>query len=337
MKKKILICGATGFIGRNMAERFAASGEYEVHAVRYNRPEFALSNTVWHQVDLRDAAACERLVKSMDIIVQAAATTSGSKDIVTKPFIHVTDNAVMNSYLFRAAFEAKVKHVIFFSCTVMYPSSDKALKESDFDANQPLHPRYFGVGNTKLYIEKMCEFFAGISETKFTAIRHSNIYGAHDKFDLDRSHVFGATITKVMMAKDKVVVWGTGEEERDLLYCDDLCNFVEATIARQKEKYRLYNCGLGKAVSIKELVHKIVTTSGKQLVIEHDLTAPTIKTSLFLDCSRAREELGWQPRIGLDEGIGRTIDWWRQNPALVAGSGGDRSQTPPFGGAGEAA
>ena len=313
VRKKILICGATGFIGRNMTEYFAASGEYEVHAVRFTRPEFALPGVVWHQADLRDATACENLVKGMDIIVQAAATTSGSKDIVTKPFIHVTDNAVMNSVLFRAAFEAKVKHVVFFSCTVMYPSSEKALKESDFDANVPLHPRYFGVGNTKLYIEKMCEFFAGISETKFTAIRHSNIYGAHDKFDLERSHVFGATITKVMTATDKITVWGTGEEERDLLHCDDLCDFVQAAIERQPGKYALYNCGLGRAISIKDLVHSIVAASGKTLAIEHDLTAPTIKTSLFLDCAKAKAELGWQPKVSLDEGIKRTIAWWRGN------------------------
>jgi nucleoside-diphosphate-sugar epimerase len=313
MKKKILICGATGFIGRNLAERFAQSGEYEVHAVRFTRPQYRLPGAVWHQADLRDAQACERLAAGMDVIVQAAATTSGSKDIVTKPFIHVTDNAVMNSVLFRAAFAAKVKHVVFFSCTVMYPSSDKALKETDFDANAALHPRYFGVGHTKLYIEKMCEFFAGISDTKFTAIRHSNIYGAYDKFDLERSHVFGASVTKVMTAADTITVWGTGEEERDLLHCDDLCDFVQAAVARQPEKFGLYNCGLGEAISIKNLVQKIIGASGKKLGVAYDLSAPTIKTSLFLDCAKAKTELGWQPKVRLDDGIARTVEWWKNN------------------------
>ncbi len=313
MKKKILICGATGFVGRNMAERFARSGEYEVHAVRYKRPEYPLANTVWHQADLRDPVVVEKLVEGMDIIVQAAATTSGAKDIVTKPFIHVTDNAVMNSYLFRAAFEKKVKHVIFFSCTVMYQSSDTPLKESDFDANRPLHPRYFGVGNTKLYIEKMCEFFAGLADTKFTAIRHSNIYGPHDKYDLERSHFFGANITKVMTANDKIIMWGTGEEERDLLHASDLCDFVEAAIARQPEKYRLYNCGLGKAYPVKRVIEQMVQASGKKLAIEHDLSAPTIKTSLSLDCALAEKELGWKPKIGLEDGIRDAIHWWREN------------------------
>ncbi len=311
MKQKVLICGATGFIGRNITEHFARNSQYDVHAVRFNRPEYECPNVIWHQADLRDPAVVEKLVAGTDIIIQAAATTSGSKDIVTRPYIHVTDNAIMNSYLFRAAFAHKIKHVVFFSCTVMYASSETALKESDFDANHALHDRYFGVGHTKLYLEKMCEFFSRIGETKFTAIRHSNIYGPHDKFDLERSHVFGATITKVLRAEDKISVWGTGEEERDLLYVDDLVDFVECTLAKQPEKYRLYNCGYGQAVSIKDLVHKIVAASGKNLTVEHDLSQPTIKTSLYLDCSLAAKELGWKPKMTLVQGITKTIDWWK--------------------------
>lgn len=316
MKQKILITGATGFIGRNMTEYFSKRSEFAVHAVCFNRPPYECPGVTWHIADLRCPEDVARVLADVDILIQAAATTSGSKDIVTKPYIHVTDNAVMNSYLFRAAFEQAVKHVIFFSCTVMYNSSDQALKESDFDAKAELHPRYFGVGHTKLYVEKMCEFFSRISQTKFTAIRHSNIYGPHDKFDLERSHVFGATITKVLNAVDKVNVWGTGEEERDLLYVDDLTRFVELALFKQKEAYRLYNCGYGQAISIKDLVQKIIHHSGKKLHIEHDLSQPTIKTSLFLDCERAKQELGWQPQVSLDQGILNTLQWCKQQHSI---------------------
>lgn len=309
----VLVCGATGFIGRNLVQQLSQHDDLEIHATYHQRPQYFFPNVTWHQADLRNPSQVDDIIKNMDILIQAAATTSGSKDIVTRPYIHVTDNAVMNSYLFRAAFEYQVKHVIFFSCTVMYPSCETALKESDFDANQLLHPRYFGVGNTKLYIEKMCEFYAGISNTKFTAIRHSNIYGPYDKFDLERSHVFGATMTKVMTAKDKITVWGAGEEERDLLYVDDLIRFVELTIKNQPEKYRLYHCGYGQAIPIKDLVKKIVMHSGKKLLIEHDLSQPTIKTSLFLDCSLAQKELGWYVQTDLDTGIQKTIAWWKNN------------------------
>ncbi|OGT42521.1 MAG: hypothetical protein A3F42_04930 [Gammaproteobacteria bacterium RIFCSPHIGHO2_12_FULL_37_34] len=312
MKQKVLICGATGFIGRNLTQQLSKRKDLEIHAIHHVRLPYHCPNVFWHQADLRHPEQVNHVIKGIDILIQAAATTSGSKDIVTKPFIHVTDNAVMNSYLFRAAFEHKIKHVIFFSCTVMYQSALTALKETDFDASQPLHPRYVGVGHTKLYIEKMCEFYAGISDTKFTAIRHSNIYGPHDKFDLEHSHVFGATITKVMMATDKIVVWGTGEEERDLLYVDDLVHFVELAMQKQRERYRLYHCGYGRAIPIKELVKKIIAHSGKQLIIEHDLSQPTIKTSLFLDCSLAKKELSWQVQTDLDTGIQKTIAYFKE-------------------------
>jgi GDP-L-fucose synthase len=313
-KIKLLVCGATGFIGRNIVEYFSKNSKYEVIGIYNKRPTYEYPNLKWIEADLTNVSDIRRAIKDVDIIIQAAATTSGSKDIVARPYIHVTDNAVMNSLLFREAFECKIKHVVFFSCTVMLQSSEKPQDESNYDANLELHPRYFGVGNTKLYIEKMCDFYSRIGGTKFTAIRHTNIYGPHDKFDLEKSHVFGATITKVLSSKDgKVNVWGTGEEERDLLYVDDLSSFVEKAIEKQIKPYELYNCGYGSAISIKDLVSKIIFFSGKDLLIEHDLTQPTIKTSLSLDCKKSESELGWKPRVSIDEGIKKTIDWWRNN------------------------
>jgi GDP-L-fucose synthase len=311
--KKILICGATGFIGRNLTECFADKAEYEVYAVWHKRPSFEIANVTWLQGDLRQAEDVDRLIKGMDIVVQAAATTSGSKDIVTRPFIHVTDNAVMNSVLLRAAYEHHTKHFVFFSCTVMYQSSAEALVETDFDASDEVHPRYFGVGWTKIYVEKMCDFFSKLGRTKHTVIRHTNIYGPYDKYDLERSHVFGATVTKVMTAKDKISVWGTGEEERDLLHVNDLLSFVEKAIDNQDSSYELLNCGLGKAVSIKDLVNKMVKFSGKDLKIEHDLSQPSIKTSLFLNCDKAKEKIGWEPLVDLDSGIKQTLNWYNKN------------------------
>ena len=313
-KARVLICGATGFIGRNITERFAQSDKYEVVAVHNKRPAFELAGVEWVQADLTRPADVERCVAGVDVIVQAAATTSGSKDIVSRPYIHVTDNAVMNSLLFRAAHDHNVGHVIFFSCTVMYPSSETALRETNFDANADLHPRYFGVGWTKVYVEKMCEFYAGLGHTKYTALRHSNIYGPHDKFDLERSHVFGATVTKTMTAADgRIVVWGEGTEGRDLLHVDDLTDAVECAIHNQNPAFALYNIGYGEAITIRDLVTKIVSASGRDLKIEHDLSQPTIPTSLFVDCARAKEEISWQRRISLDDGIARTIAWWRDN------------------------
>lgn len=313
-RRNILICGATGFIGRNIIQAFSRHNEYHLIGVHNKRPTYDCKNLEWIKADLNKAEDVDRVLDGVDIIIQAAATTSGSKDIISRPYIHVTDNAVMNSLIFRSAFKNKVKHVIFFSCTVMLQSNELPQSEDDYNANVELHPRYFGVGHTKLYLEKMCDFYSRISDTKYTVIRHTNIYGPYDKFDLEHSHVFGATITKVLSAIDGIVsVWGTGEEERDLLFIDDLTHFVECAIHHQKLPYGLYNCGYGSSISIKQLVEKVISASGKKLTIKHDLSQPTIKTSLTLNCTKAEKELGWRPKVSIEEGINKTIEWWRNN------------------------
>lgn len=311
--KKILVCGATGFIGRNIVEHFAMLGNVELHAVHFSRPPYACANVKWHQADLRSWDDVRRVLFGMDVVIQAAATTSGSKDIVERPYLHVTDNAVMNSYLLRGACEAGVKQFVFFSCTVMYPNSSTPLRESDWNPSVPIHPKYFGAGYTKVYVEKMCEFYSVVSPCAFTVIRHSNVFGPHDKFGLERSHVLGATISKVMTASDQVEVWGTGAESRDLLYVADLVRFVELALNRQRAKYRLYHCGFGRAIRVTDLVDLIVKRSGRSLRIEYDVTKPTIQTSLCLDCSLAGQELGWVPRVSLEDGLDKTLAWWRKN------------------------
>ena len=247
--KNILICGATGFIGRNLLE-FYNKKDYNITAT-YFKTESVISNqeyknVKWVKCDLRNPDDVKFVMNGIDIVLQFAATTSGANDIVNRPYIHVTDNAVMNSLILRECYEQNVEHIIFPSCTVMYQPADYAQKETDWNAQDEIFPTYFGVGNTKVYIEKMCEFFSRLGKTKHTVLRHSNMYGPHDKYDLEKSHVFGATITKVMTNKDGILnVWGTGEGGRDLLHVDDLVNFVDLSINKQESSYELFNVGLG--------------------------------------------------------------------------------------------
>lgn len=315
-KRKILVCGATGFIGRNIAERLARDPRNEVTAVHFKRPAPDVKGVIPLKADLTRQDEAEAAVAGKDIVIQAAATTSGSKDINTRPYIHVTDNAVMNSLLFRSAYDHGVKHLVFFSCTVMYQSSEVLLKETDFNAAEEIHPRYFGVGWTKVYLEKMAEFYSRLGRTRHTIIRHSNIYGPHDKFDLERSHVFGASMTKVLTSTNGTVpVWGTGMEARDLLYVDDLVDFVESALDKQTAPYELVNVGSGKPVTVADLVARIIAASGKDLSIVYDPAGPSIQTSLGLDCSLAKSLFGWEPKVSLDDGIAKTMRWWRDHYA----------------------
>lgn len=311
--KTILITGATGFIGRNLIEHYCKDNK--VIAINHKRPiNFEHPNVQWKFSDLRNPKHLQNIFEGVDIVMHFAATTTGAKDIVSKPYIHVTDNVVMTSLLMREAYHQGVKHFVFPSCTIMYQKSETALKESDYDPREELQSFYYGAGHTKVYLEKMCEFYSRLSDIKYTAFRHSNIYGPHDKYDLEKSHVTGATITKVMTSKDgKVNVWGSGEEKRDLLYIDDLLDFIDKALKNQKNPYELYNVGLGQGIKIKDLVRKVIINSGKDLEMVHDLSKPTVPTSLFLNCSKAKEELGWKPKHTLNEGIKKTLNWYRDN------------------------
>jgi nucleoside-diphosphate-sugar epimerase len=315
-RSKVLVCGATGFIGRNLCERLAARADLEVTGV-WNRVEpppgmRELPGLRLVRADLTDRNQVESVVAGQEIILQAAAVTSGAKDITTRPYIHVTDNAVMNALLMRAAFEHHARHFLFFSCSVMYPSGPLPVRETDF--NFTMAERYHASGWTKVYHEKMCEFYARLGRARYTVIRHSNIYGPHDKYDLERSHFFGATITKVLTARDgRITVWGDGSEARDLLHVSDLVDFVELALARQTDPFELVNIGAGVAVPVRDLVRQIVAASGRALTVEFDTSKPSIPFSLALECGRAREKYGWTPRIPLDAGIRSTLDWYRQN------------------------
>lgn len=316
---KVLVCGATGFVGRNVTETLAQRPDLEVHAVRFTRPAYDCAGVTWHQADLRDASAVAAVIPQMDVVIQAAATTSGAAEIVARPYVHVTDNAVMNSLLLRACYDHGVKHFVFFSCSIMYPSASRPWLETDWDASMAIHPRYLGAAWTKIYLERMCEFYASLGKTRHTVVRHTNIYGPYDKFDLERSHVFGATVTKVMTNRDgRIVVWGNGEEARDLLYVDDLVEFVERAFRNQTAAYEMFHASSGIAVPVKDLVRMIVHASGRDLRIEHDRSKPSIATSLSLNSTRAAEMLGWRPRVPLEEGIRRTLAWWTANPGSPA-------------------
>ena len=316
---KILVCGVTGFMGHNIAERFLSmSDRFEVYGVQSFNKLSPLKLTKTYTCDLTTQKGIDHIFtdRQFDIVVQAAAVTSGSKDITERPYIHVTDNAVMNSLILRACYDTAVKHLLFLSCGVMYQPGDTPRKENDFNEHDIVHPNYFGVGWTKVYIEKMCEFYSRLGRTKHTVIRHSNTYGPHDKYDFEHSHVFGATVRKVMDAKDgdTITVWGNGiDTARDLLYVGDVVDFIQLVINEQINPFELMNVSYGKAITVKEMVETIVNISNKKLSIVYDTSKPTIPTKLTLDSTKAYEKFEWVPLTDFHEGVRKTLNWYKEN------------------------
>ncbi len=304
--KKILICGATGFIGRNLLEHFKDNNNYTIRAV-WNSPsdltDFRSESIEWVRADLTKKEDVKKVMDGVDIVLQYAAISTSMKDAIEKPYIHVTDNVIINSLIFRYAYEFGVEQVVFPSCTVMYEPSDSPVEENDFNGVIDSENVYFGGGSTKVYLENMCKFYSDLGKTKFTTIRQSNIYGPYDKFDRKNGHFFSATIDKVINSDKDIEVWGDGSEKKDLLYVKDLTNFIELVITKQESPFELINLSSGTSLTITDIVQTIISVFDKDLKIMYDLTKPSRKYGLQINSDKARKLFGWNPTYDLRSGI----------------------------------
>lgn len=292
--KTILVLGASGFLGANASKWYSVNPNYNLQCSYHNRVlPFPVKRVFYadltHPVDIN---AILEGVKP-DIVLQLAASTTNMKDVIERPYVHVTDNAVMNARLFEAFHNHNVKHVIFTSCTTMYPGDLKRpALEADFDRNR-IHPKYFGVASTKVYIEDLCRFWSTLGRTKYTVFRHSNIIGPYDRYDLKTGHVFSATVKKIIDATDSIDVWGSGTEVRDFLYVDDLMMAFDAAIAKQATPFEIFNIGSGIPCTVTEMIRILIACSGKNIKVSYDTSKPSIDFSLILDTAKAKEQLGW--------------------------------------------
>ena len=254
--KKILVCGGSGFIGLNVV-KFFKNRNYSVVATYKTKKPKNTYNATWVKADFTSTKNMKKVMRNSNIIIQCAGITSGAKNMVSKPFMFMGDNVIMNSLLIREAIQNKIQHFVFLSCTVMYHHSNSRLKENDYDPQKKLNNVYEGMALTKVYIENICKFYAKRSNTKFSVLRHTNMYGPHDKFENINSHFMASAITKSRYASKKLILWGSGIEKRDFLYIEDLCSAIKNVIDKQKIKFDLVNISYGKAFSIKNIVGKI--------------------------------------------------------------------------------
>lgn len=302
---KILVLGGTGFIGKNFLIRLSEFPDLELTATHFKSESFMEDRIKWIKADLTLNDQVKSLGDRYDLVIQAAATTSGIQDGLNNPDYHMTDNAVMNALLLRHFSRAEISHFVFFSCTTMLQSSANPQVEEDFNPSIEMFPAYFGVGWTKVYIEKLCEFYASkFPKTKYTVVRHSNVIGPYDKYDLQKSHVFAASLIKVLKAQDSVEIWGDGKVRRDLIHVSDLIDLVLLAKQYQSSSFRIYNAGGGIFVSVNDLIAKIAQLVGKpNLKLKHNLEAPSVSFESTLNCERARLELGWEQKVNLESAI----------------------------------
>ncbi len=313
MKTKILILGgANGFIGRNLVNYFKNNENFDVYSSWNKDLPIYDKKCLYLQADLTlkdDVKSLFNLVRP-EIVLQFAAYTTNAKDVIESPMSHSTTNYIINSLVLEAAHKFGVKHFIYPSCSTMYASKEIPQTEVEWSLDTIPHC-YKHVAYMKTAVERMCEAYASMGKCKYTVVRQSNIFGPHDKTNLEQAHVFASMVTKICAATDTLEIWGDGKAKRDLLYIDDLVDMIDRVIKYQQTPYEIYNCGQGKAYSILEIIQAIQeVTNKKDLKLVYNNSKPNIPTITILDTSKAKNELGWEPKISFEDGVKKTVEWY---------------------------
>ncbi len=313
--KNVLVTGAAGFIGTNLVKRLLEEGANVRGVLHRKSPQVDFDSDkidyIW--ADLTRREFCEEVVKDIDYVFMCAANTSGAAVMEKTPLAHVTPNVIMNSLMLEAAHKAGVKKFSFMSSTTIYPISDQPLKEDD--VNDEFFSKYFCVGWMKRFSEIMCEMYSTKIKNPMTTIiiRPGNLYGDYDDFEWETSHSTAALIRRVVERHNPLVIWGDGSDLKDITYISDLIDGM-VTAMEKLDEFSIINIAGGKSYTIKETLDTILKVDGYENAnVEYDLTKPTMIPRRLISIDKARELIGFSPKISLREGLKKTIEWYRKN------------------------
>ncbi len=313
--KKVLVTGASGFIGTNVLLKLEQLMGCDLYCVINNNvlQDPTIKAFLMYR-DLTKKRDCEDVVEEMDIIIHCAAVTHGAKFMNENPAALVTDNTVMNTYLLDAAHKAGVKKFVFISSGAVYPelviNNDRSFLEAEGYLSDP-PDCYFGVAHMKRYVEKLCEFYSTKVKNPMQCliVRPSNVYGPYDDFNPDTSHVMAALIKKYCDGQNPFEVWGDGEDVRDFIYVDDFVRDVLA-LTEKVDKFDIFNVGYGEGFS----VNKILDMMGvKKKNIKHSKGKPSTVKKRLLNMDKIYKLLGYRSWNNIYDGMRKTIDWYKEN------------------------
>ena len=302
--KRVFVAGHNGMVGRALMRRLEGTGAELLTADR-------------RAVDLRDQAALRAWfeAKRPQAVLVAAAKVGGILANNSRPAEFLYDNLIIETNLIEAAYRAGVEKLLFLGSSCIYPKFAEQPIREDSLLTGPLEPTNEWYAVAKIAGIKLCQAYRRQYGCNYISVMPTNLYGPHDNFDLQTSHVLPALLRKTHEAKQagaaELKIWGTGKALREFLHVDDLadaCVFLMERYAGEE----FFNVGTGTDVSINQLAERIATVVGWQGRFVHELDKPDGTPRKLLDVSRLLE-LGWTARIALDDGLRSTYDWFLQN------------------------
>jgi GDP-L-fucose synthase len=247
-----------------------------------------------------------------EYVFLAAAKVGGILANNTFPAEFIYTNLCIQNNIIRASYLSGVKKLVFLGSSCIYPKLCPQPIKEEYLLSGYLEPTNEAYAIAKIAGIKMCEFFNRQYGTNFIGVMPTNLYGPNDNFDLETSHVLPAMIRKCHEAKvsnkREVVIWGTGSPRREFLHVDDLADACLYLMVNYDGR-EIVNIGVGEDLTIRELAEMIAGVIGFKGKLRFDTSKPDGTPQKLLDVSRLNN-LGWQAKISLEEGIRRTYDWY---------------------------
>jgi GDP-L-fucose synthase len=301
---RIFVAGHGGLVGSALTRRLHAAGHQQ------------LIERTREQLDLRDQHAVEDFfaVERPRYVFLAAATVGGIHANDTRPADFIRDNLQIQTNVIDSAWRNGVERLVFLGSSCIYPRlAPQPIVEASL-LTGPLEPTNEWYAIAKIAGLKMCQAYRRQHGFDAISAMPTNLYGPHDNFDLQSSHVLPALLRKFHEARQlgerQVTVWGSGRPRREFLHVDDLADAC-VFLAQHYRDEQPINVGWGEDVTIAQLAETIRDVVGFRGDIVFDPTRPDGTPRKLLDTSRLTA-LGWQPRIGLREGIASTYRWYLQ-------------------------
>jgi len=305
---RILVTGGAGFIGSHVVDAYVAAGHEVAVLDNFSTGNEANLNSAAevHRVDLRDRAAVEKVVASFrpEIVNHHAAQSEVPKS-VADPGLDAHINIVGGLNLLKASVDHKIKKVIFISTGgALYGEPDVVPADEDHPV-RPLSP----YGTSKFSFEQYLGTFKRTFGLEFTVLRYANIYGPRQDFYAEEGRVV-AIFASRMLERKPVTIDGDGEQSRDMLHVGDAATANLAALERGDGE--IFHVSTGVPVSVNDLFRKLAILTDYKLAPNHGPRRKGDVYRIALNNTRARRDLGWEPRVSLEEGLSLTVDYFRE-------------------------
>ena len=306
MIKKFLVTGGAGFVGSHMIgallerglrvrvlDNFSCSNRRTLDPFR-KKIELV-------EGDVRNVRDVKKAVRGQDVVFHFAAIRSVVKS-VENPLVAHEVNASGTLLLLEESAKAEVKHFIFTSTSAVYGASISRFQREDAE-KKPMSP--YGVA--KLAAEHYARYYFSEKKLPTTSVRIFNVYGPRQNPESKYSLVVPGVLSKIARQTPPVID-GSGDQARDFIYIGDILAAFFKIAGNRKAHGKVYNLGSGKTTSIKRIVDTLLKLSGSSLKAVHGPRRPGDPDRTCADISKIRRELGWSPRVSLEEGLRKTVD-----------------------------